>query len=113
MADPSGNSPSKYHLIFSRKTSNSGNIVVLSSISSIWEDEHTEKLGDNQWKCLWCDIKFQDINVAKSLAHLIGTKCMHIKIFTASTDKAYLSRYKEFQLIKAAEKGLLNDYSQK
>ena len=47
MADPYGKSYSKYHLLFSRKPSNSGNIAVLSSISSIWEDEHIEKLEDN------------------------------------------------------------------
>ena len=49
MADPYGNSTSKYHLLFSRKPSNSGNIAVLGSISSIWEDKHIEKLEDNQW----------------------------------------------------------------
>ena len=38
---------------------------------------------------------------------------MHIKQCTASIDQAYLSRYKELQKIKAAKKGLLNDYSNK
>ena len=38
---------------------------------------------------------------------------MHIKRWTASIDQDYLSRYKELQQIKAAKKGLLNDYSQK
>ena len=113
MVDPSGNSPSKYHLLFSRKPSNSGNIVVLSSISSIWEDEHIENLEDIQRKYLWCDAKFQGINTTKALAHVIGTTCMHIKKCTASIDQAYLSIYKELQQIKASKKGLLNDYSQK
>ena len=113
MADPSGNSPLKYHLFFSRKFFNSGNIAVLSSISSIWEDKHIENLEDNQWKYLWCHIKFEGINATKALARVIGTKSMHIKIFTASIDQDYLSRYKELQKIKAANKGLLNDYSQK
>ena len=94
MADPYGNSTSKYHLLFSRKPSNSGNIAVLGSISSIWEDKHIEKLEDNQWKCWWCDDKFQGITATKTLAHVIGTKCIHIKRCTASTDQAYLSRYK-------------------
>ena len=113
MADPYGNSPSKYHLLFSRKPSNSVNIVVLSSISSIWEDKHTEKLEDNQWKCLWWDVKFQGINSTKALARVIGTKIMHIKRCTASIYQDYLSRYKELQKVKASKKGLLNDYSQK
>ena len=113
MSDPYGNSPSKYHLILSRKPSDSDNIAVLSYIKSFWEDKHIKKLEDNQWKCLWCDVKFQGINATKALAHVIGTKIMHIKRCTASIDQAYLSRYKELQQIKAAKKGLLNEYSQK
>ena len=113
MADPYGNWPSKYHFPFIQKPSNSGNISVLSSISSNWEDEYIEKLEDNRWKCLWCDVKFKGINVTKALAHVIGTKSMHIKRCTDSIYQAYLSRYKELQQIKYAKKGLLNDYSQK
>ena len=113
MADPYGNSTSKYHLLFGRKPSDSGNNAVLTSKISIWEDDHIEKLGDNQWKCLWCDVTFQGINATKALARVIGTKSIHIKRYTASTDQAYISRYKELQQIKAAKKGLINDYSQK
>ena len=113
MADPHGNSPSKYHLLFGRKPSNFNNIVVLTSIKSIWDDDHIEKLEDNQWKCLCCDFTFQGINATKSLAHVIGTKYMHIKQCTASTHQAHISRYKDLQQIKASKKGLLNDYSQK
>ena len=61
----------------------------------------------------WCDVKFQGINATKALAHVIGTKSMHIKRCTASIDQAYFSRYKELQKMKAAKKGLLNNYSQK
>ena len=113
MADPHGNSPAKYHLLFGRKPSNSKNIAVLTSIKSIWDDDHIEKLEDNQWKCLWCDFTFQGVNATKALARVIGTKCMYIKWCTASTNQAHISRYKELQQIKAAKKGLLNDYSQK
>ena len=74
MADPYGNSPSKYHLLFGSKPSKSGNIAVLSSIKSIWEDKHIEKLKDNQWKCLWCDVTFQGINATKALARVIGNQ---------------------------------------
>ena len=87
--------------------------MVLSSISSIWVDDHIEKLENNKWKCLWCDVKFQGINATEALARDIGTKHIHIKICTASIDKAYLSRYKELQKIKSAKKGLLNNYSHK
>ena len=113
MADPYGNSPSKYHLLFDRKTLNSDNIAVLSSIKSIWEEKHIEKLKSNQWKCLWCDVTFQVINAKKALTHVIGTKSMHIKQCKSSIDQSYLSQYKELEQIKSAKKGLLNDYSQK
>ena len=113
MADPYGNSPSKYHLLFSRKPLNSDNIAVLSSISSIWEDEHIEKLEDNQWKCLWCDVKFWIIDATKDRSHVIGTKIIHIKICPYLIDQYYISRYKELQKTKAAKKGLINDYPQK
>ena len=111
MADPYGNAPSKYHFLFSRKPSNSGNIAVLSCISSIWEDEDIEKLEDNQWKCLWCDVKFRGINATKALTYVIGTKRIHIKRWTASIGKYYILIYKELQQIKTSKKGLLNDYS--
>ena len=110
MADPSGKSPPMYHLFFSRKPSNSGNISVLSYVSSIWEDNHTEKFENNQWKCLWCDVKFQGINATKVLTNVIGIKCMHIKICTASIDQYHLSRYKELHKMKSAKKGLLKNY---
>ena len=113
MADPHGNSISKYHLVFGRKPSNSKNIAVLTSIKLIWDDDHIEKFEDNQWKCLLCDFTFQGINTTKALAHVIGTKCMHIKRCTALIYQYYISRYKELQQIKAAKKGILNDYSQK
>ena len=113
MADIYDISPSKYHPLFRRKPSNLGNIAVFSFISSIWEDKHIKELEDNQRKCLWCDVKFRGINAKKALAHVIGTKIMHIKRCTASTDQDYLSRYKELHKIKSAKKGLLNDYSQK
>ena len=113
MADPSGNSPSKDHQFLSWKTSHVGNIEVISSILSIWEDDNIEKLENKQWKCLWCNIKFQVINATKALDHVIGTKFVRIKICIASTYQYYLLRYKDLQKIKAANKGLLNYYSQK
>ena len=113
MADPSGNSTSKYHQLLVRKPPHAGNIEVLSFISSIREDDHIEKLENNQQKCLWCNAKFKDINATKSLAHVMRTKCMNIKRYIYSIDQDYLSRYKELHKIKASKKGLLNYYSQK
>ena len=113
MADPYGNSPSKYHLLFGRKPSNSDNIALLIPIKSIWEDGQLEKLKNNQWKCLWCDVTFQGINATKALAHFIGTKSMHINRCLATIDQAHISRYKKLLKNKIAKKSLINDYSQK
>ena len=90
MADPHGNSPSKYHLLFGRKPSNPKKIAVLTSIKSIWNDDHIEKLEDNQWNFLWRDFTFQGIIATKALDHVIGTKCMHIKRYTASIEQAHI-----------------------
>ena len=109
MAYPSGNSPSKYNILFSWKILHSGNIEVIRSISPIWEDDHIEKLEKNQLKCIRCNVKFQGINVTKDLAHIIGTKWIYIKRCTASIYQAYLSRCKDLQKIKSDKKGLLND----
>ena len=86
MADPPDNSLSNYHHLFNRKLYHVGNIKVLSSISSIWKDDHIERLENNQGKCLWCNVKFQGINSIKDVAHVVGTKCMHIKIRISSID---------------------------
>ena len=113
MADPYGNSWSNYYILLSHKPYHSDNIEVISSISFIWEDDHIDKLENNHWKCLWCNVKFQGINATKYLSHIFGTIFMHINICTFSIDKYYLSRYKELQQTKASNKGILNYYSQK
>ena len=75
---PYGNSPSKYHHLFNRDPLQIGNIEVLGYISSIWVDEHIENLENNQWTCLWSNVKFQGVNDTKALSRVIGTKFMHI-----------------------------------
>ena len=92
------------------KPSHIWNTEVLSSISSICEGYHIERLENNQWNCLWCNVIFQGINATKDLDHLIGTKYMHINICQASIDKSHFSRYKNLHLIKSAKKGMINDY---
>ena len=83
MTDPPGNSQSNYHHLFSWKQSHIGNIEVLSYISYIWEYELIERLENNQWKCLWCNIIFQGINATKALDNAIRTTFMHIQILRA------------------------------
>ena len=103
MSDPHGNSPSKYHHIFSRKPLHKRNTEVLSSILSIWEDYCIERLESYQWKCLWCKVIFQGIIATKALANLIGTKCMHIKRCWASINQYHLSRYNTLRLFPAED----------
>ena len=106
-----GNSPSKYHHQFIYKTPHICNTDFLSSIRSICQDDRIDRLENNQWKCLWCNVIFQGINDTKALAYVIVTKCMNINIFRASIYQYCLSRYKDLQLIKYSKKGLLNYYS--
>ena len=109
MTDPSGNSPSKHHHLLNWKPLHTGNIEFLSSITYSWEDDHTKKLKNNQWKCLWCNIKLQGINTNKAPAHIVGTKCMHLKICRASIYQNHLSIYNVLQQLKAAKKDINND----
>ena len=113
MSDPPGNSPSKYHNLFSHKTLHIGNTEVIISILSMWEDDRIERLEKNQWKYLWCNVIFQVIDDAKDLAHSIRTINMHIERCFDSIYQYHLLRYKDLKLIKAAKKGLINDYSHK
>ena len=64
---------------------------VLSSITYIWEDDHIDRLENNQWKCLWCNVIFQGVYATKALDHVIGTRIMHIKILFPAIDKDHLS----------------------
>ena len=102
MIYPPGNSPSKYHHLFSQKPSHIGNTEVLSYISSIWEDDRIERLENNQWKCLWCNVIFQVINATKALYHVIETKRMHIKRCISSIYQYHLSRYKDLNCLHTA-----------
>ena len=109
MSDPPGNSPSKYHHLSSWKPSHICNIQVIDFISSMWEDESIDRLENNQWKCPWCNVISKGINATKYLAHVIGTKFIHIKRCIDSVSQAHLSRYKYLHIIKAYKKGRIID----
>ena len=61
--------------------------------------------------CLWCDINFQVINYTKSLAHVIGTRGVHIRVFVMLLIKLVFKDTNIFIIKKSAKKGLINDYS--
>ena len=77
MADPSSNLTYNYHLLFSQKTSHSGSIEVISSISSFWEDYHIKKLENNQCKCLWCNSKFSIYDIYFEKIYSIDDEDIH------------------------------------
>ena len=110
---PHGNSTSNYHQLFSWKPSHTSNTKVITYVSSIWKDDRIERLENNQWKCLWCNVIFQGINATKSVARVIRTKFMHINRFRYPIDKKHLSWYKYLQLIKSDNNSLIDDYSHK
>ena len=91
MSDPYGNSPSKYHHLLSCKPLQVDNIEFLGSISPIWDVDSIERLQNNQWKCLWCNVKSQGINATKILSHVIRSRYMHIKRCRASVYQDHLS----------------------
>ena len=107
MSDPPGNSPSKYNHLFRQKPSHVGNIKVLSYISSICEDDCIERLENNQWKCLWCNVIFYGINDTKYIAHAIRIKCMQIKRCKASIDQDHFQDMRTYSLSKLLIKVLL------
>ena len=110
MSDTPVNSPSKYHHLFSKKTSHIEKNEVLSYITSIWEYGRTEWLENNQWKCLWCNLIFEGINSTKDIYVVIITRIMHINILFSEIYQYHSSRYKDLQIIKDANNGLINNY---
>ena len=55
MSDPSSYSPPNYHPLFNKKEPSPETNMNLYFISSIWDDDLIERLGDDKWKCIWCD----------------------------------------------------------
>ena len=67
----------------------------------------------NNWQLLWCSKIFQSINATKALSNVLGKQGMFIKSCYASMEKYHITRYQELQNFKAAQKGVIQDYSEK
>ena len=52
----------------------------------MWEDDCIEKPKNNQWKCLWVEITFQEINTTKAMSGVIIIRGIHINSFNAAID---------------------------
>ena len=83
----------------------------LDFISFIWDNYHILKLDEKNWQCLWCNIIFQGINAAKTVARALGKNGMYIKSFYVPKDKVHITRYQELHNCKQTQKGVLLDYS--
>ena len=65
----------------------------LDFLSSIPDDDHIQRLDENNWQCSWCTKTFQGINGTKALAHVLGKKGTHIKSCYVPKDKTHIKRY--------------------
>ena len=113
MSDPSRTPSSKYHHPFCKTESSPGKNDILDFISSICDDDHIERLDNNTWKCLWCDIKFQVINAIKALGLVLGKIVISIKSCFTAINKAHLSKYKYLKNYISSKNSKFNYYFHK
>jgi hypothetical protein len=70
----------------------------LPAITSIWECDKIEKLGekgssDESWKCHWYDLVFKRWNATKALHHVTCGLKQHMKVCSAKIGMPYRARY--------------------
>ena len=106
MSAPLSKSSSNHHPLFNKEKVCSEKEMKLDFISSIWDDDRIQRLDENKCQCFWCSNIFQGINDTKAMAHVLGTKGMHIKSCYEVMDKAHLIRYQELQNFNATRKGV-------
>ena len=58
----------------------------------IWDDDHILRLDEKNRQCLLYIQIFQGINAAKSLAHVLRKKGMHIKSCYVDKEKSHTTR---------------------
>ena len=81
--------------IFIKEKTSAETTTKLDIISSIWDDDHIQRIDEKNWQWLWCNQTFQGINASKALAHLLGKNGMHIKSYYVDKYKAHTTRYQE------------------
>ncbi|KAL3943289.1 MAG: hypothetical protein SGBAC_002660 [Bacillariaceae sp.] len=80
------------------------------NLKSIWDDPHVVKLpiehsGQRQWKCLWCNLTFNQWNGTKAVYHLNRVKGYSIKPCSShSIDECSKRRYEELMRILEAKR---------
>ena len=93
MSSTTSQSSSAFHSFFNKEQTSAETKTWLDFISSIWDDDHIQRLDEKNWQCLWCNQNFQVINVTKALAHVLGKKDMHIISWYVAKGKAHTTRY--------------------
>jgi hypothetical protein len=66
-------------------SNNDESSIDLPAITSIWECDKIEKLGekglgDESWQCHWCDLVFKRWNATKALHHVTSGLKQHMKV---------------------------------
>ena len=87
MLYPTGQSSPAFHSFLNKEKKISETATKLEFISSIWDDDHIQRLDEKNWQCLWCNQCFQWINATKAISHVLGNKGMHIKDCYVSKEK--------------------------
>ena len=69
-----------FHSFLNKEKTSSETTTKLDIILSIWDDDHSKRLDEKNWQCLWCNQTFQGINATKALAHVLGKKVCILKV---------------------------------
>jgi hypothetical protein len=87
---------------------NDESAIDLPAITSIWECDKIEKLGekgsgDESWQCHWCDLVFKRWNATKALHHVTCGLKQHMKVCSAKIGMPYRARYKVLVTMKTSK----------
>ena len=81
MLSPTSQYPSLFHSFFNKEKTSAETATKLDFISSIWDDDHLQRLYEKNWQCLCRNKSIQGINATKAIAHVLGKKGVHINLF--------------------------------
>ena len=82
-----------FHTFLNKEKTSAETETKLYFISSIWDDDHIQRIDEKNWQCLWCNASFQGINATVALARLLGKKGMHIKSCYVPYEISHITRY--------------------
>ena len=92
MSASASQSLSNFHLLFHYDKECAKTETMLGFISHIRDNDHINRVGENNWQCLWYNKTFQGIIDTKALAHILDKKGIPIKSCYAYMEKAHITR---------------------